>query len=110
MLDNIRRLFQSTLPTRGETARYAKLTPEEKISIHSPHTGRDFLNAVAQYHLDGFQSTLPTRGETGRPPRIIALGTISIHSPHTGRDYNNIVQEQRLEISIHSPHTGRDDG
>ena len=106
--DSIRPLlFQSTLPTRGETiitqspyhcktisihsphtGRDAKCPgeyPTISISIHSPHTGRD-VNVCALSPADAFQSTLPTRGET-----VIVTGgnqgrAISIHSPHTGRD------------------------
>ena len=79
-------VFQSTLPTRGETEQAAEETRRQQISIHSPHTGRDFC----------------------RPARA-AIQSISIHSPHTGRDdvtHRRIYD--RIVISIHSPHTGRD--
>ena len=79
-------LFQSTLPTRGETAASSRVTPLPSR----------------------FQSTLPTRGETPEGDGINIQILISIHSPHTGRD-GGVVRSPRLGvISIHSPHTGRD--
>ena len=81
---------------------------EREISIHSPHTGRDYyynyynsrlldfnplsphgerLDKVQQpVNLEIFQSTLPTRGETAHAREEDWLTIISIHSPHTGRD------------------------
>ena len=34
-------VFQSTLPIQGETVEQNAIKNLEKISIHSPHTGRD---------------------------------------------------------------------
>ena len=59
----IKFVFQSTLPTRGETIQGCICNLYTPISIRSPHTGRD------PFYL---------------PIRIWC--TISIHSPHTGRD------------------------
>ena len=79
------------------------------ISIHAPHTGRDFLCKLAK------------NGNT----------SISIHAPHTGRDFTLSAFRYRMPnfnprapygarlrlhdnahgsqpISIHAPHTGRD--
>ena len=66
------------------------LLPEvtAKISIHAPHTGRDYRRI--------------------RFCRC-TLSIISIHAPHTGRDAEwNGHQHQPVPISIHAPHTGRD--
>ena len=81
-------VFQSTLPTRGET--YMRHNPRATpaISIHSPHTGRDLtcarvmdfginFNPLSPYgerrktpdqlrRMAEFQSPLPIRGETSR--------------------------------------------
>ena len=79
-------IFQSTLPTRGETK--------------PPSAGWDMRT---------FQSTLPTRGETGLLFSPEASCFISIHSPHTGRDIAICdCMHDTPTISIHSPHTGRD--
>ena len=77
--------FQSTLPTRGETRRSIWKALSRKISIHSPHTGRDSI--IMQ---------------------VIKNSKISIHSPHTGRDRGGCPMSAHAKISIHSPHTGRD--
>ena len=56
-------LFQSTLPMRGETTTFSPWSRHTRISIHSPHAGRD---QTASAKADSI--------------------TISIHSPHAGRD------------------------
>ena len=58
------KLFQSTLPMRGETAVGAVGRDPCLISIHSPHAGRDFLRFSMTDMNSIFQSTLPMRGET----------------------------------------------
>ena len=81
-----------------------------RISIHSPHTGRDNPSPKTPRRCRTFQSTLPTRGETPIWPVLYRLFIISIHSPHTGRDHGHLRQPDHLSsISIHSPHTGRDE-
>ena len=101
-------IFQSTLPTRGETREQASPEWLAIISIHSPHTGRDkcmcwYYKTEAHFiplspHGERlvpiifavfparFQSTLPTRGETQGFAGCPRARLISIHSPHTGRD------------------------
>ena len=91
-----RSIFQSTLPTWGETLSELKYIAVTEISIHSPHMGRDktpsaplwragYFNPLSPHGerrvfrrvgriFQGFQSTLPTWGETAivRPLREIA--------------------------------------
>ena len=57
-----------------------------RISIPSPHTGRDHTIPVFVFVLQRFQSPLPIRGETPRRRSYIVPFSISIPSPHTGRD------------------------
>ena len=100
--------FQSTRPSRGETAD-AKLAADGKnisihsplagrdlcqlempetpiISIHSPLAGRDFAVRNSAARKCQFQSTRPSRGETTRRAYMMAQYLISIHSPLAGRD------------------------
>ena len=57
------------------------------ISIHAPHTGRDWLMVPGILYTWEFQSTRPIRGATGSVSyHHPAAGPISIHAPHTGRD------------------------
>ena len=125
-------LFQSTRPIRGATLRHQRrdrrghhFNPRApygarrrgnyfisrllSISIHAPHTGRDWppfnrspsanthFNPRAPYgarpppfplrRCTGiFQSTRPIRGATSRKPPPRCTSSISIHAPHTGRD------------------------
>ena len=83
---------------------------KHEISIHAPHTGRDFpaahasaTNRAISIHAphtgrdeDGwalltpdmvFQSTRPIRGATIDKIAKYYTKNISIHAPHTGRDY-----------------------
>ena len=55
--------FQSTRPMRGATKAVFPELPQETISIHAPHAGRDLVG-----------------GDFG------GLAVISIHAPHAGRD------------------------
>ena len=103
------------------------------ISIHAPHTGRDFTPVVTDCPVHLFQSTRPIRGATYKVADIIPGTWISIHAPHTGRDgvptkwepVDMPFQSTRpirgatsititvvivfFTISIHAPHTGRDE-
>ena len=59
-------IFQSTPLTRGETCIHSDAGQVQRISIHSPHTRGDALNAPRQIFADTFQSTPLTRGETAQ--------------------------------------------
>ena len=105
---------------------------EFKISIHSPHAGRDAYGRDPQclWHVQ-FQSTLPMRGET--TTYSIVLSDYSHFNPlspcgERRTVYINVNPESRFQstlpmrgetsfdlhntnrrfISIHSPHAGRD--
>ncbi len=147
-------VFQSTRPIRGATritflpgsillhfnprapygARHAILhivSGEITISIHAPHTGRDYTPTWLKVYFYQFQSTRPIRGATWGFQLPTRSQSISIHAPHTGRDgfllsgngSKNRFQSTRpirgatepgntvaicMLISIHAPHTGRD--
>ena len=102
-------IFQSTLPSRGETlgTRWPLLSAE--ISIHSPLTGRDFCHFTLLRSTYGFQSTLPSRGETTiqyiNREDLIDFNPLS---PHGERRPENPRTFPHYPISIHSPLTGRD--
>jgi len=65
IINELHRIFQSTLPMRGETLTVSVVhILIYTISIHSPHAGRD-VNDVWRTHRKS---------------------PISIHSPHAGRD------------------------
>ncbi len=101
------------------------------ISIHSSHTGRDWMLISPRSYSSSFQSTLPIREETGQ---LIFLAVRVVHFnplfPYGKRrllfdalcrafDFNPLFPYgKRLflpggnraeDISIHSSHTGRDD-
>ena len=124
-------LFQSTLPTRGETAWRSRqyrfsgyfnpLSPHGErptdlsgtaltyeISIHSPHTGRDLSAWGGAFLPLLFQSTLPTRGETAFARAGYGDKIISIHSPHTGRDgLRSLFGLAHIDFNPLSPHGER---
>ena len=72
----------------------------EKISIHSPYTGRDEGETVKKAVPITFQSTLPIQGETRRGRLLVHPRDISIHSPYTGRD--NCAESQFVHIIFQS--------
>ena len=61
-----------------------------QISIHAPHTGRDFSELLSDCVVKPFQSTRPIRGATPVHPYYSRQGRISIHAPHTGRDTSSV--------------------
>ena len=81
--------FQSTLPARGATNRYA-----EQVR-----------------HLAKFQSTLPARGAT-YSRRTLSFWTAHFNprSPHGERRATRRSKSQSQRISIHAPRTGSDCG
>ena len=106
--DELKVLFQSPLPMRGETCEggdcekwlnFNPLSPcverrlanrlraaDAGISIPSPHTGRDPTPCSICKRMIRFQSPLPIRGETRSSRSRRRRPPISIPSPHTGRD------------------------
>ena len=85
-------LFQSTLPTRGETTQHRWVGGYHCISIHSPHTGRDFPRPSGTAPAGHFNPLSP-HGERQR-----------IHSGRSeARDFNPLSPhgERHLRL-IHS--------
>ena len=58
----MKELFQSTLPTRGETCGEYFCLCAVCISIHSPHTGRDSASQTGR-PLPGYFNPLSPHGE-----------------------------------------------
>ena len=106
---SITAVFQSTRPMRGATftnlikkrgtrdfnphapcgarpATKGYKVPIFKISIHTPHAGRDDRAEVILIFQTTFQSTRPMRGATADAEANEARNDISIHTPHAGRD------------------------
>ena len=106
---------------RGVT-QYGVIMPErERISIHTPHAGSDYIKySVLSKHTlfqstlpmrgvtytafyrteiyTGFQSTLPMRGVTVRPRQPNRQNSISIHTPHAGSDFIRIGDGHRNAV------------
>ena len=122
--------FQSTLPIREETRTANVYNQQEKISIHSSHTGRDLLLRCVLHALYNFNPLFPygkrpiwKRVDTkpndfnplfpygkrrwwlnnyGARPRF--QSTLPIREETKGV----LEMGDTVEISIHSSHTGRD--
>ena len=101
--------FQSTLPMRGETTGLRIWLPVQRISIHSPHAGRDTPQSTHAQKRSDFNPLSPCGERLFRSSLISTLSSISIHSPHAGRDRTAGAAVDTAQISIHSPHAGRDD-
>ena len=123
--------FQSTRPIRGATDGTHRLEQKVKdfnprapygarqvriikahqspiISIHAPHTGRDWRSSAMWSRLFDFNPRAPYGARRLQQQAIEEMDGISIHAPHTGRDEVAIPLRVLCEISIHAPHTGRD--
>ena len=122
--------FQSTLPLRGATRRDGIGRRGQRISIHAPLAGSDWLIAVtpdvvryfnprspcgerlisnSYHHVKiRFQSTLPLRGATHWTPVFVVFAFISIHAPLAGSDTVPGGRMRLACISIHAPLAGSD--
>ncbi len=85
LLQIIRTLFQSTLPSQGATKITTLQGEDVQISIHAPLTGSDVIQSCRLFN-----------------------SRISIHAPLTGSDANELV-EQIMEQNFNprSPHRER---
>ncbi len=79
-----------------------------RISIHSPHAGRDGWSCVVYIQLKHFNPLSPCGERQADKTDLLATESISIHSPHAGRDFGIAYVAAAGSISIHSPHAGRD--
>jgi len=52
-------VFQSTLPMRGETEKFAGYEHRRTISIHSPHAGRDIVKRQSKRRYSDFNPLSP---------------------------------------------------
>ena len=81
--------FQSTLPLRGATSRTVFWRQYQRISIHAPLTGSDFLNERQSRKKSNFNPRSPY----GERPKYFNSHScpdlISIHAPLTGSDEKN---------------------
>ena len=126
--------FQSTRPIRGATISDTLMLdpPGEQISIHAPHTGRDWTPSPCGTSWGRFQSTRPIRGATGqevkgrkgnryfnpRAPYGARRCIIRQSGHHTQFQSTRPIRgatvcrhqggDAGTSISIHAPHTGRD--
>ena len=125
------RIFQSTRPIRGATHHGQRLGREVPISIHAPHTGRDWRSSgdrlmtkisihaphtgrdvavqESRYGVLLFQSTRPIRGATwGMVCRSGMVSYFNPRAPYGARQHGFLAAQVFKPISIHAPHTGRD--
>ena len=80
------------------------------ISIHTPHTGRDYTVGIQKVLTVRFQSTRPIRGATS--PCLCSRCScqhFNPHAPYGARRDCGYQFRTAYGISIHTPHTGRDD-
>ena len=125
------RIFQSTRPIRGATHHGQRLGREVPISIHAPHTGRDWRSSgdrlmtkisihaphtgrdvavqESRYGVLLFQSTRPIRGAT-TVCNVSCFGRRDFNprAPYGARLHFCTLCRFLVCISIHAPHTGRD--
>ena len=100
--------FQSTLPLRGATNRWAASRGVYTISIHAPLTGSDRWVLVSmQAKKISIHAPLTGSDRCNQGPSTQAK-IISIHAPLTGSDGDCILCTRGNLISIHAPLTGSD--
>ena len=124
--------FQSTLPSRGETAYRPSLSSRyDDFNPLSPHGERPIKASTSFHDFRNFNPLSPHGERLKMFLCNISISLISIHSPLTGRDsilrqhngrnihFNplsphgerhntQMIMPMQFIISIHSPLTGRD--
>ena len=79
------------------------------ISIHAPHTGRDWLMVPGILYTWEFQSTRPIRGATHSSSVFTHDLLFQSTRPIRGATLSvTVATTAVVPISIHAPHTGRD--
>ena len=96
-------------PHTGRDFPLAVLADVVRISIHAPHTGRDLFSVVGTGGWSHFNPRAPYGARPAVDGPVRDVVGISIHAPHTGRDLPILSPLwYSMDISIHAPHTGRD--
>ena len=85
-----------------------QMLESERISIHPPREGWDFLCNSNNTGIVLFQSTHPVRGGTSNASISFPPKAISIHPPREGWDLLFRVCSRWQDISIHPPREGWD--
>src|SRR5690554_5984348 len=99
--------FQSTRPIRGATAHAHQPARSPYVSIHAPHTRRDFQPGCTPV-LSKFQSTRPIRGATVTEQHLKDTFTgFNPRAPYEARLPTRL-HSCAFKVSIHAPHTRRD--
>ena len=123
--------FQPTLPARGATPKYGKVTPmifdfnprsprgeRPSVSISGPSPaifqptlparGATTMVQEGNQQCFTFQPTLPARGATRRPAGRCHSLNISTHAPREGSDSGPLGLGPWGRISTHAPREGSD--
>ena len=89
ILINALTLFQSTAPVWGPTVHKTfSHSPADRISIHGPRVGADYVCKLKNTNHLRFQSTAPVWGPTELLYVLVVLAYISIHGPRVGADFH----------------------
>ena len=80
----------------------------DKISIHAPREGGDFIDEVSLIWDNHFNPRPPRGGRPETGAEIVMTNYISIHAPREGGDTVDIFGSMDYDISIHAPREGGD--
>ena len=78
------------------------------ISIHAPHTGRDFGEDISGIIGFNFNPRAPYGARRAIPPMIAQSRPFQSTRPIRGATRRKNIKRRGPQISIHAPHTGRD--
>ena len=103
--------FNPRAPCGARRPQRGIASPPAGISIHAPHTGRDYDIQFGPRGAVVFQSTRPIRGATptARKACIKPLSFQSTRPIRGATGHADCGRTHQAPISIHAPHTGRDE-
>ncbi len=108
---NLKKLFQSTPPTRRATPDNVGDQGDSQVSIHAPHTEGDTGERLGEATYQSFNPRPPHGGRLICTARRLAGGRqVSIHAPHTEGDQTAVcARARRSGFNPRPPHGGRRD-
>ena len=100
--------FQFTHPGRGATSDAESKHFHNRVSIHAPREGCDYLRGCHHCSHGSFNSRTPGGVRLGRRNEADIASTVSIHAPREGCDASAPCVPRGLRVSIHAPREGCD--
>ena len=103
-------VFQSTPPARGATLYLVHAGHVNRISIHAPREGGDYIVEVMLVIAEHFNPRPPRGGRQPEEVRAAERWVSQSTPPARGATLADRLRQHKADISIHAPREGGDAG